>query len=293
MRRVWQWFLLGVFGAAQAFGGSYYDLRTKPSLKNPIVLVHGASMGGARLKIGFISLGEYFKEIPAVLSQTGTEVFVVNLPTDASIQERAQVLRMEIESKFHGRPVNIVAHSLGGLDSRFLVSRIRYDKVASITTIATPHRGSPLAEWAVRNGELRTPWYWILRLCNFDLNKPRFVKSLLPSYMEDIFNKEIRDVPAVRYFSVVATASRHKGTLAPILWFPDSFVRGEGHPVMSREDNDGLVPGSSQEWGTVIARAELDHMGQLNHHFLRWPPKPEASLTLWFKIYQNLLDQGL
>lgn len=285
--------LLAFFWGAYASAASFYDLKGKSSLKNPIVLVHGASMGGAKLKIGFISLGEYFQGIPEFLGQTGTTVFVVNLPTDASIQERAQVLRMEIEEKFKGQPVNIVAHSLGGLDARFLVSKLRYTKVASITTIATPHRGSPLAEWAVNNGTLKTPWYWLMKVGGFDLNRPRFVPSLLPSAMEGIFNREILDVESVKYFSVVATASRKKGSLAPILWFPDAFLRGQKHPTMSYEDNDGLVPGSSQAWGTVIARVEVDHMGQLNHHFLRWPPNPQASLTLWFNIYQNLLDQGL
>ncbi|NUM87981.1 MAG: alpha/beta fold hydrolase, partial [Bdellovibrionales bacterium] len=274
-----------------AGAASYYDLKGKPSLKNPIVLVHGASMGGAKLKIGFLRLGEYFQGIPEFLSQTGTPVFVVNLPTDASIQERAQVLRMEIEQKFRGQAVNLVAHSLGGLDARFLVSRIKYDKVASITTIATPHRGSPLAEWAVRNGQRKTPWYWLLKLGGFDLNRPRFVPSLVPAAMEGVFNREIRDAEGVRYFSVIAVASRRRASLAPILWFPDAFLRGENHPVMSREDNDGLVPESSQEWGTVIARVELDHMGQLNHHFLRFPPVPEKSLSMWFQIYQNLLDR--
>jgi len=43
--------------------------------------------------------------------------------------------------------VNIVAHSMGGLDARHLVSSLGYgDRVASLTTISTPHRGSFIAD---------------------------------------------------------------------------------------------------------------------------------------------------
>lgn len=46
--------------------------------------------------------------------------------------------------------VNIIAHSMGGLDSRYLVSSLKYgDRVASLTTISTPHRGSFIADVGV------------------------------------------------------------------------------------------------------------------------------------------------
>ena len=46
-----------------------------------------------------------------------------------------------------GRAVHIVAHSMGGLDARYLISQLgRANWIASLTTISTPHRGSPLAD---------------------------------------------------------------------------------------------------------------------------------------------------
>lgn len=43
--------------------------------------------------------------------------------------------------------MNIIAHSKGGLDSRYLISGLHMAPyVASLTTICTPHRGSMLAD---------------------------------------------------------------------------------------------------------------------------------------------------
>ncbi|AKV01380.1 Lipase precursor [Labilithrix luteola] len=43
--------------------------------------------------------------------------------------------------------VNLVAHSMGGLDARYLASSLGYaSKIASITTISTPHGGSAIAD---------------------------------------------------------------------------------------------------------------------------------------------------
>jgi triacylglycerol lipase len=42
-----------------------------------------------------------------------------------------------------------MAHSMGGLDCRYLISRIKPDDYTplSLTTISTPHRGSPFMDW--------------------------------------------------------------------------------------------------------------------------------------------------
>lgn len=47
--------------------------------------------------------------------------------------------------------VNIIAHSMGGLDARYLAATLGYaPKIASITTISTPHGGSNVADVALR-----------------------------------------------------------------------------------------------------------------------------------------------
>jgi triacylglycerol lipase len=47
--------------------------------------------------------------------------------------------------------VNVIAHSMGGLDSRYMISSLGYgDRVASLTTISTPHGGSAIADVALK-----------------------------------------------------------------------------------------------------------------------------------------------
>ncbi len=258
-------------------------------LKYPIVLVHGASMGGAKLRIGPINLGAYFNGIPEYLAnKTGTKVYVVELPTDSTIEERAFALRQYLTSDLKSAPVNIVAHSLGGLDARFLVSVLKYNQVKSITTIATPHRGSPLANWAMSQVATHGIWYELFKLLGYDFAGRRFLPQLTTDYMQTKFNPRVPDVHSVRYFSVVSSIDEHAARPALPILFPEYFLEQE-----NAGPNDGLVPASSQAWGAVIEQVHLDHMGEINHHFLRYPVDNNKSLTIYFDIYQKLLAEGL
>ena len=66
-----------------------------------------------------------------------------------SIQSRATRLDEQLQSHARGRGVNFLAHSMGGLDCRHLISHIRPGEYAplSLTCISTPHRGSPFMDW--------------------------------------------------------------------------------------------------------------------------------------------------
>jgi triacylglycerol lipase len=283
--------------ASLALAASFFSFspavqaETKLQLKNPIVLVHGASMGGAVLRVGPLRLGDYWYGIPEFLTAEGNEVGIAQLTTNSSIAERALILKNYLELKFKGRQVNIIAHSMGGLDSRFLVSVLRSKQVASITGIATPHRGSPLADWAFQETEARGLWYWLLRLFGYDLRERRFVPELRMSYMKNQFNPKVVDSPNVRYYSVLAWGTPFAASLSPLLystyWYTKNFL-----PEMTAEKNDGLVPLSSQSWGTVITEVELDHLGQINHHTFR-PSLEETSLGLYRKILERLQADGL
>ena len=62
--------------------------------------------------------------------------------------------------------VNIIAHSKGGLDSRYAISECGMGKyVASLTTINTPHRGCEFADYLLSkipaDGAKMCSWYRI------------------------------------------------------------------------------------------------------------------------------------
>lgn len=85
-----------------------------------------------------------------------------------SIPDQAAMLANVIES-FGVESVYIVAHSFGGLTSRWCSERLLEGRVVRLVTLATPHHGSPLAIAPVgigvllALGEFTAPsWWWLL-----------------------------------------------------------------------------------------------------------------------------------
>jgi len=259
---------------------------------HPIVVVHGATTKGSRLQIGMFDFGDYFRGIKEYYEATGTPVYVVELSTDGSIGERAAVLKNFLETDLRGKMVNLVAHSLGGLDARYVVSVLNSTQVASITTIGTPHRGSPVADWAMRQSKRGSLWYWFFRLVGYDMDLRRFLPEITTDSMEKVFNPRVPNRADVRYNSVISSASFNDGTMSYFLWFPAHWLEGEKHQLAAH-GHDGLVPKDSQRWGNVIADVTLDHLGQMNHHEWRAHSQQDTSLRVYALIYDTLLSQGL
>ncbi|KAG0240999.1 hypothetical protein BGW41_006451 [Actinomortierella wolfii] len=118
--------------------------------RHPIILCHGL--------FGFDKIGpeaipslqiHYWSGIQKALKKLGAKVFVAGVSRTGAIRRRAEELHQMLTSTVEGMPVNLLAHSMGGLDCRYLISHIR-DKtysVSSLTTLSTPHRGSPFMDW--------------------------------------------------------------------------------------------------------------------------------------------------
>lgn len=268
------------------------ELLMRKKLRNPIVLVHGATTKGSTLQIGFLDLGDYFYLIPEYYKATGTPVKVAQLTTDGSIGERAAVLKNFLETEMKGQMVNIVAHSLGGLDARYAVSVLGSTQIASITTVGTPHRGTPLANWAERQVRYGSAWYWFFRLIGYDMAKRRFLKEITTVYMRDVFNPKVKDSWDVRYFSINTAASFDEFNMSHLLWFPSWWMEREDHP-MTQAGHDGMVPLTSQAWGKVIGTFRADHLTQINHHAFRSSDESDISYNIYRVIYDNLSNEGL
>ncbi|CAG8564744.1 13395_t:CDS:2 [Dentiscutata heterogama] len=121
----------------------------------PIVLCHGL--------FGFDKLGpssipylqiHYWSGIEEALQKLGAKVVVTRVPRTGCIRARAQALHHALESILSDKcNVNLLAHSMGGLDCRCLISQLPTEKyiVRTLTTVATPHRGSPFMDWCRDN----------------------------------------------------------------------------------------------------------------------------------------------
>ncbi|SCV71970.1 BQ2448_4664 [Microbotryum intermedium] len=129
-----------------------YDPIRKP--RNPIVLCHGLYgfdvRGPSYLRL------HYWGDLLSILrGKVGAEVFVTAVPGTGSIKQRAHSLHglLQENQDIHGKQLNFLAHSMGGLDARYLFSQIRPEAYhpISLTTLSTPHRGSEFMAWCRAN----------------------------------------------------------------------------------------------------------------------------------------------
>ena len=114
------------------------------STKYPILLVHGVFFRDTKYF-------NYWGRIPNELEANGAEIFYGNHHSASSVADSAAELKLriiEILSETGAKKVNIIAHSKGGLDCRYAISKLGIaDKVASLTTINTPHNGCLFADY--------------------------------------------------------------------------------------------------------------------------------------------------
>ena len=112
------------------------------STKYPIILAHGIAAKQLRIINAFGKIGEE-------LEKEGYSVFVADTDGFGSIEHNAEQLKSYINRILiltGAEKVNIIAHSKGGLDSKYMITELGMeDKVASLTTLCTPHKGSIIA----------------------------------------------------------------------------------------------------------------------------------------------------
>ena len=244
----------------------YATLRSKyQTPRSPIVLAHGL-LGFDELRlVGNLLPGvHYWRGITEALTANGMEVILTSVPPSASIEERAAKLSSDIEKKAGGKSVNIIAHSMGGLDARYMISQLNPPnvKVRSLTTVASPHRGSAFADYCFEQiGTERLPKiYRALQTMKIETGA---FSQLTRRYMEENFNPKTPDREGVKYFSYGATAT-------PPLW---SAFRTSHRIIEELEGpNDGLVSVASSQWGTykgtLVGVTHLDLINWTNR--LRW-----------------------
>jgi triacylglycerol lipase len=223
---------------------------TFPRLRAPVVLVPGL-FGFDRLGVGNWVLKHYFPGIPDAMTAAGNRVLVARLSPTAGIAVRAAQLRERVEQAFPGEAVHILAHSMGGLDARHLISRLGFaPRVLSLTTLGTPHRGSPFADWSLRRlGPLVEPVLSFLGVPSQAFHDLTVVRCRA-------FNEETPDAPDVRYFSV---AGRFEADwLTPEWRIPARLIEQREGPC------DGIVSLVSARWGEDGEVWDADHLNLAN-----------------------------
>ncbi|WP_288175740.1 esterase/lipase family protein [Sporofaciens musculi] len=211
----------------------------------PILMVHGVFFRDFKYF-------NYWGRIPEELEVHGAKIFYGNHQSAASVADSGGELARrikEIVAETGCQKVNIIAHSKGGLDSRYAISRLGMaEYVASLTTINTPHRGCIFADYlldklpqAVKD-KVAEGYNAALRKLGDE--KPDFIAAVtdLTASACKRFNQNVPDMQGIYYQSVGSKLNVASGGR-----FPLNF----SHQLVKYFDgaNDGLVAEGSFPWG--------------------------------------------
>jgi len=257
------------------------------NLKYPIVLVHGIIAHDRP------SLIKYWGGIPETLREAGAKVFFGGTDAWGDIKSNAKILKNSIDKildETKSEKVNIIAHSKGGLDSRYFIYKHNYgDRVASLTTISTPHHGAELSDLIYKQRFIHSPIakkaLKIFGKLYGDKNPSLFKLNyqLTTKYME-IFNGEILPDDRVYYqviYSVMKTA------------FDDLlFFHTYRYIKKVNGDNDGFVSESSAKWGDNVTKIEggISHAEILDYNMRKL--SGVNILGIYKNIVKGLCEKG-
>jgi triacylglycerol lipase len=201
---------------------------------------------------------------------------------------RASIERALAQGQLQPRePIHIVAHSMGGLDSRRMISKggaieANGEKatIQTLATIGTPHRGSPVADLVSLKFLNKIPFLAeALKEPEAALSKilGHFRISLdglhdLTSESADHFNSVNPNNTAVNYLSF---AGGGRAGLVPTSSFFLPYYEFIKAHVKGREVSDGVVAVSSAMWGTFDPDLwPADHADEIGHDLDRPLTKP-------------------
>lgn len=203
----------------------------------PILFVHGVFFRDFKHI-------NYWGRIPDAIIKNGGKIYYGNHQSAASVvsggQELAERIRQIIKESGCEK-VNIIAHSKGGLDSRYAIAKCGIaDMVASLTTINTPHRGCLFAEYLLeklpRNLQLSTAAGYNAAMRRLGDADPDFLAAVsdLKADVCAVYDKELI-VPESVFTQSVGSLLKHASGGKFPLNFSYHLVKYFDGP------NDGLV----------------------------------------------------
>ncbi|SCW52293.1 Alpha/beta hydrolase of unknown function [Ruminococcaceae bacterium YRB3002] len=267
-------------------------------LKYPVLMVHG---------IGFRDMKHlcYWGRIPDAIRREGIDVYFGEQDSNGTIEDNAGFLADRIKSlaaRYNIDKFNVIAHSKGGLDMRYLISSLGMSNyVASLTTICTPHNGSltvdklmkapkPLVKFVGGCSDL-----W-LRICGDKKpNAYKVYRSFMTSSAEK-FNEENPDVPGVYYQSYAFVC--RSPISDPVFLITQPVVK------MIGGENDGLLTPRDVEWTnfrgvyTGTSFRGISHCDEVDMTRMRLSGKPRKGnrlseiLDFYVDLIRELADMG-
>jgi triacylglycerol lipase len=211
---------------------------------------------------------DYFRGLRAVFP----EASFPQTPIVAGIKQRADALAAQIARDFppEAGPIHVVAHSMGGLDARCMLSEnlcglAAPGRVATLSTISTPHRGSPIADLlagpAPQGAGVRPFVYQLVQRAFDGLGLSVDALGDLTTGETAAFNSTHNDVAHIVYRSYAGS-----GLESIALGGTHLYLETIGQSADAKA-NDGLVTRESARWGEFDdAPWPTDHFGEIGYN---------------------------
>ena len=256
----------------------------------PIVLVHGLGM-----KDTFFL--KSWGRIDRMLRIQGYTVFKSNVDGFGSVEGNGAQLKAEIEGILQetgAQKVNIIAHSKGGLDAKYMIQTLDMaDKVASLTTLCTPHKGTPIASFILRFPKCVVKYaaFWVNAAYRVlgDEAPDSFTACEQLRRTEDLAQETMRVEPGVMCQSFSAAMRPGSKDADFVMTVPMIFSRFLEKDKLT----DGIVPRDSAIFGTYRGDC-LD--GSVSHteivDFMVRGRKRDKIFAFYSALCEELVETG-
>ncbi|MBQ7323926.1 MAG: alpha/beta fold hydrolase [Clostridia bacterium] len=254
--------------------------------KYPIIFVHGILMK--------IPLFKAFVHLQKKLTEAGYKVYIAHTDGVGTIENNAVQLKREIEEILEKEGVdkiNIIAHSKGGLDSVYMIEELGMaEKVASLTSLCTPYKGSQLATKIINMPS------FMLRFLGFCFNT--FYK-LLKDEQPDVITAckqleskvEITAEPLITSKEIYCqsySSTMHKASDDFVLSIPFLISRH-----FENDHSDGMVANHSTHFGEYKGDCLED---SISHNevvcFMTKKKKKEKVVAFYHTLLEDLAKRG-
>ena len=279
---------------AQAVARRAVELTPMPQpalrpTRYPVVLMHGF---GA---LANLMQGGVLHREAMHLRGRGVQAYAPHVNPYDTVAVRAQAWAERLAAVLDetgAERVNLVGFSSAGLDARWLAGRGWADRIASLVTVSTPHRGTHLAGYVMsRPDRLRALAVGVMDFVGraaYESAPPRSeaaLAELAPDAVAARFPPD-ETVPGVWCASYDSRAG--KGTDVPMyapLVVPNRILYGLAGV------NDGIVPTASMAWGEALGTLDADHARQIG---LALTPSARYDSCAFFEAHcERLRARGL
>ncbi len=256
-------------------------------MKYPVVLVHGVAV---KEKLPLRAFGR----IPDRIRDGGYEVYIADVDAFGTVENNAHQLKnyiLKILETTGAEKVNLIGYSKGGLDAKMMIEKLDMaEKIASLTTVCTPHKGSVIASFV---------WGW-----------PEPIKKLLSGMLDFLYKHILKDehpdsMAVCRELCHVDEPEPFSHTDAFLCQsYSTVLERGRDCILMAPSmkyqkrktglDNDGMVSVESAKFGEYRGNALSESISHLQIIDLFTRPKTrEGIFSFYISICKDLTDKGL